>query len=63
MKPFFRIFYFIFIASTIFYGCSSSKLQRETPKVRPPITIPAKPKPEKLEIIKNELPFTLPHNA
>lgn len=63
MKPFYRLFYFIFFTSVLFYGCSSSKVQRETPKVRPIITIPLKPKPE-LSVIKHEvLPFKVPDNA
>ncbi len=63
MKSSYRLFYFIFIASALFYGCSSSKVQRETPKVKPTITIREKPKPEKTEFRKEILPFEFPDKA
>ncbi len=63
MKSFYRLFYFIFIASALFYGCSSSEVQRETPKVSPSIIIREKPKPEKTEFRKEILPFEFPDKA
>ncbi|MHB8578661.1 MAG: golvesin C-terminal-like domain-containing protein [Ignavibacteriaceae bacterium] len=63
MKSSCWLFYFIFIASALFYGCSSSKVQRETPKVKSTITIREKPKHEKMEFRKEVLPFEFPDNA
>ncbi|MHB1687625.1 MAG: golvesin C-terminal-like domain-containing protein [Ignavibacteriaceae bacterium] len=63
MKSIFRFFYPILFVSAFFYSCSTSSLQREQPKIKPPIAVGERTNQVKKETKKKILPLEFPANV